>query len=827
MARDSGLFTLKEFYNRGVIKMAPDVLVYIGGSLTTKVVAPVSGRDSNLSFNDGITTVNVQNNMDPPGSSTASIEITTPIYGENSNYWVHYEGIDSSTPVRAPLFIPMMEVKIYFKGRFMVKDQPRYYPAFWGFITNVEENYSGGVYKINLTCADVLHWWAYSTINVHPVPASNIAASGGQSLTIFSTVFNRKNPFQIMYQLTTNMGMHEFVTAAWLAQKTPLATIYPPKQFKEHAIGPNGIMSYWRKRLGNMTNLLKMFGMDGKRVNLNGVEVIRPVASVAKKGKKSQNQQALEGKDDRELVIDYNFITKFETFADYGDLGTFENAEYMTKLQIATEIKNKIDFEFFQDVDGNWIFKPPFYNLNVRGIQPYTILPSDVLSYSVNTDTEGIITVLTVNTPMNKNLRTTSFAKGVGFHMDIDLSKRFGVRHQQVTLEYVNNSTLARSLALGQMNIMNAKVVTGSVTVPGRPEMRLGYPIYLEHRDSFHYVRSINHSFDYGGSFTTTFSLQTERRKVWYENDQKKWALHIDKVYRYVPDKKIADTAKPDKTIDKPLPKGDPTPKRVCTDPNKEEGPPQITVTDKVEKDQMKLLEGQRRIVSQKQGRYDLSSRIKDDPKREERVVTTTTAPYTDEYGYQVFGSFPYGRDLNPIMIAPNIDSTSNVKLPVMKEVYLTTMARPLASHESKNMDILFFKDREGAAPLYLNTENKMPQILGVIADTTSVLDCISPNQNESKVENTDKSEHNASITVEMKGPDGGSLEKTSARLTENINEENEVLIDRLRGIDEGAVDPGTGRLSSPSFEGDLSATSEDYDREIAELERQLTELEG
>jgi len=752
MANDSGLFTLKEFYNRGVIKMAPDVLVYIGGSLTTKVIAPVSGRDSKLSFNDGITTVSIQNNMDPPGSSTANIEITTPIYGENSNYWVHYKNIDSSTPVRAPLFIPMMEVKIYLKGRFMVKDQPRYYPGFWGFITNVEENYSGGAYKINLSCADVLHWWAYSSVNVHPVPESNIAAGGGQSLTVFSTVFNRKNPFQIIYSLTTNMGMHEFVTPAWLAQKTPLSTIYPPKQFKEHAIGPEGIMSYWRKRLGNQSNLLKMYGMDGKRVEINGVKVIRPTATVSKKGKKSQNQQALDPKDDRELIVDYNFITEFETFADYDDMGDFENAEYMTKLQIATEIKNKIDFEFFQDVDGNWIFKPPFYNLNVRGLQPYTILPSDVLSYSINTDTEGIITVLTVFTPQDKNLRTTPFAKDVGFHMDIDLSKRFGIRHQQVTLEYVNNPTLARSLALGQMNIMNAKVTTGSVTVPGRPELRLGYPIYLEHRDSFHYVRSINHSFDYGGSFTTTLSLQTERRKVWYENDQKKWELQIDKVYRFEPDKKIEVTDKPDKIEDKHPPKEDSKPKRGCTAPNKEEGPPQMTVTDKVEYDQMKLLEGQRRIVSMKQGRYLLKDRIKDDPKREERVVTPTTAPFTDEYGYQVFGSFPYGRALNPILIAPNLNltDTNNVNLPIMKEVFLTTMARPLATYESKNMDILFFKDREGAVPLYLDTENRMPTILGVIADTTSVSDCISPHQNESKAENTSKSAQNASIIAEM-----------------------------------------------------------------------------
>jgi len=622
----------------------------------------------------------------------------------------------------------MMEIKIYFKGRFMVNREPKYYPAFWGFITNVEENYSGGVYKINLTCADILHWWAYSSLNVHPVPESNIAAGGGQTLTVFSTVFNRKNPYQIIYTLTTNMGMHEFVTPTWLAQKTPLSTIYPPNQFKEHAIGPNGIMSYWQKRLGNMTNLLKMYGMDGKRVDYNGVQVIRPTNTVPDKSQKSQIKQGTESKDNKELKIMPKFIKEFETFADYEDLGDFDNAEYMTKLQIATEVKNKIDFEFFQDVDGNWIFKPPFYNLNVRGIQPYTVLPTDVLSYSINTDTEGIITVLTVYTPMNKNLRTTTFAKGVGFHMDIDLSKRFGIRHQAITLEYVNDATLARSLALGQMNIMNAKVTTGSVTIPGRPEMRLGYPIYLEHRDSFHYVRSINHSFDYGGSFTTTLSLQSERRKVWYENEKKEWVPHIDKVYRLKTEKKPAETDKPDKVKSKPLTKQqklklkeEEAAKKRRTFGYHEVPPPSIQVTNKVEYDQMKLYEGQRRIISMAQGKYELSPRNTAPLAQEEKIVTRTTAPYTDKQGYQVFGSFPYGRNLNPILIAPDINgNVINTNLPVLKEVYLTTMARPLFDHESRSMNILLSDNWEGAVPSYLNTEGGMPEILGMMADTTS-----------------------------------------------------------------------------------------------------------
>ena len=60
--------------------------------------------------------------------------------------------------------------------------------------------------------------------------------------------------------------------------------------------------------------------------------------------------------------------------------------QILTKLEIATEIKTRSDYEFYQDVDGNFIFKPPFYNLNVKGIQPYTFLPTDIISYSSSID---------------------------------------------------------------------------------------------------------------------------------------------------------------------------------------------------------------------------------------------------------------------------------------------------------------------------------------------------------------------------------------------------------------------------------------------------------
>lgn len=721
---NSGIFTLEEFYNRGIIKLAPDVLVYIGGSLQTQVVAPVSSSNNNISFNDGITTVAIQNNVDPPGSSTANIEIVTPIYGPNSNYWANY---DTGGPekVRAPIFMPMLEVKIYLKGRFLVDMKPRYYPAFWGFITSIDESYNGGIYKFNINCADMLHWWSYCSLNIHPVPETNIYVKGLQKLTPWSTIFETANPFNIIYSLICDMGMHDFVTPTWVGQKTSMNEAYPQDLFMKAS---QGIMTYWDNRLSkdNRANLLKMYGISGVRISKNGIVTEEPNTVVRNTAGKSNIKQATQTHNKKSYTVDDKFLSNFHVFADYDNMASFETAEYTTKLEVATEVKTRCNYEFYQDVNGNFIFKPPFYNINVKGLMPYTILPSDIISYSVNLDSEGIITVLNVTTPQDPLVRTTSYDQGQGFHMDIDLVKKYGVRFRNIPMEYINNADMARTLALGQMGQINAKTITGNVTVPCRPEIRLGYPIYMEHRDSFHYVKSINHSFDYGGSSTTTLSLETERQKVTSaavfsnvpnagQNKGRFGSLtatfikrtNKNLVYKLVePSVKKEDaptqekTGKKEQSTDKSsITTTPPTPVDPASSPK---------LTQKSQEEQRQAAFLGSKVMSNEQGRYE----IVQDPSI--KSTTTKAVPYSDEDGYRVVGSFPYGRNLNPILIT---NETADNGPSVYKDVYLTTMARPVYQNESSAMATLFFDAVEGAVPSYLNTEKGMPPILGRIED--------------------------------------------------------------------------------------------------------------
>lgn len=719
LKNDSGLFTQSEFRSRGIIKLAPDVLVYVGGHLSTSIIAPVSSTNQNVSFNDGITTVSIQNNVDPPGSSSANIEITAPIYNENSKYWTTFSTEGKS--YRVPIFGPMMEVKIYFKGRFLVDMQPKYYPAFWGLITNVEENYSGGAYKITLQCVDMLHWWSYVQINTHPVPESNIAMGGGQTLTPYQTIFKNANPFTIMWRLANDMYVprskdakanqelldkvsHMFVVPSWLAEKYPLKQIYPPGVLKQNALG---IMTYWQQRFENLGTLLKMYGAKGDRLIVKSasgdIAIMQPMpVKKAPLPANSNKKKASFYADVREFDVTES-LRRFTVFFEFDKMSDFSDAEYMSKLEIATEVKNRVEYEFFQDVDGTFMFKPPFFNLNTKYVEPYVIRPNDVINCSFQTETEGIVTVLQVKTPFHGQLRGPENPSGVGFHMDIELTKRYGLRFKEMPLQYIKaDARVAAQLAVGHLSLINSKCFTGSVTIPGRPEMRLGYPIYLSHRDSFHYVKSINHSFDYGGSFSTTLSLEAERKRAYDYNAQPP-SLMTRKIYRF------KEGLEPGKV-------------------NLTEKDLKAMSLTKEEANSLSLLQDMNRLASIYQGRYEVVDQSPGTAGEIESSVTDKTVPLTDEEGYRVIGGFRYGRGIiatgqtrmDSVDMAIASGSSGVERLQLAKNDMMTMMVPASSVQESQLMSMFFSKisaNEDGIVPSYVNVDDTMSIDVAVAQD--------------------------------------------------------------------------------------------------------------
>src|SRR5579863_9913407 len=97
---------------------------------------------------------------------------------------------------------PMMEIEVYLKGYFLVNGQPRYYPAFWGIVVSISENFSGGFHTFTIQCKDMLYWWGLTKYNFSPTALSN-HVDPTAVVTGYSTILKDMNVFQIMVYLAT------------------------------------------------------------------------------------------------------------------------------------------------------------------------------------------------------------------------------------------------------------------------------------------------------------------------------------------------------------------------------------------------------------------------------------------------------------------------------------------------------------------------------------------------------------------------------------------------------------------------------------------------
>ena len=63
----------------------------------------------------------------------------------------------------------------------------------------------------------------------------------------------------------------------------------------------------------------------------------------------------------------------------WGNVNLFESS-YTSKLDIARAAATAVGYEFYQDVDGDLVFKPPLYNMDTSGLEAYRIEPEEITS---------------------------------------------------------------------------------------------------------------------------------------------------------------------------------------------------------------------------------------------------------------------------------------------------------------------------------------------------------------------------------------------------------------------------------------------------------------
>lgn len=696
----SGLFTLKEFsYRRNVLKIAPDAFVIINGALTSRVLSPMeTNTTQDIDIRGGISSINVSCAVSPPGASRATIEVVAPVYkGMHEDYY-----ITAPNGTRVPFFTPMMEVKIYMKGRFLEKEygySPRYYPVFWGMITGIQENYSGGNYTFSITCEDFLVWWKYQKININPSVVDSYF--GGPHLTRFPSVFERMSAWEIIYALFTDNffiqhnpngseSFYNMVYPKWSKSARLPESLIPIRD----SFGPLSsiVIDYWNDRFGfgvrregtpasiksDLEKIpLEMFGLKGP-VRMDSVR--NKLLAYLDTNSSNFGEQA----DRRaELDLDFGLLARVQPYGQFDLFGGGTESTIHSKLEIATAICEKTFMEFFVDTNGMIVFKPPFYNLDVASgqVKYYKVGPEDIINFNANFDSNSIINYLTVTGPLYQALNSL---EAIGFHADFDSMRRYGIRSEQANVPYGMNARQLKLIAVAEMNRRNGQAFTGSVSIPLRPEMRLGYPVYLEHIDTFYYVTGINHNFTFGSASTTDLTLQFRREKLFEDGKTGLVDSELgDVLYACVMRSNeqeivnILKDSKPDiyrarELIENLTSAQDLLRTGTITDSKYKTS----DLDRKINEWKKELLLFENNIfvgsglmglwkIDRAQIRYQKVNEIKnaDDERaaisNELVMMTDDTVPYTDKAGYRHVGAFPYGANLIITKDGKMLDSTN------------------------------------------------------------------------------------------------------------------------------------------------------------------------
>jgi hypothetical protein len=437
-----------------------------------------------------------------------------------------------------------------------------YYPVFHGVITNVSHDYSGGEYHATLSCASLLHFWQYQNMNTEGAHLANKPDNSQVRSGMTGTNYNNTHPFAMIYNLyKSNSGAAGGVAYAHAGQSNldgPLDSTRKTggKQAWTH------VTEYWEQRFRSRIQNLRMYGVNGNLFNAaqqaflgqrgkddlqnllkhvqfaedgtlsnvkdpfskdiavakalgferSGFDFIwsprdRPKAA-------SGNSQALNDNQPASInLLDMYAYTHQNT--DNGQMQLYEST-YETKLQIAHAVIEVTGYEFYQDVDGDLVFKPPFYNLDTSSNRIYRIEDIDIISISF-THSEPAATWIRVKPTYNKG--ATGYVGNDGAltreskYADWKLVAQFGWRPTTLEITYTTDVRAAFLIGIARLDLLNIGVNSAQVTIPLRPEMRPGIPVYVVSEDTFYYGTQLAHGLTYGSQCTTTIQLTCRRRK--------------------------------------------------------------------------------------------------------------------------------------------------------------------------------------------------------------------------------------------------------------------------------------------------------------------------
>lgn len=525
-----------------IVKHTPDARVLINGQEEFAICATCNKKTD---FNKYITSVSVDPSTDPISTATISLSVprhASDVFSHDGNYVLE----------------PGLEIVVQMRGYFPVKGYAAkgqdenesglaseetpvypYYQVFRGVVTEVSHEFSGGFYTASVSCANILHFWQYLYLATNGSVFGKTPDQAGVNVDLTGHRFTGMSPYGIMYTLM-RVGFGSAFGVNWTISTTTNITA------KDDASGEplfKHAAQWWEKRWQESSMRLRMYGFDGTLFNSfeqaylgifdgkKNASLIQSFGIMVPDDKDFNNSTArmnaarragYRGTETVAAIADEDGYkidaAKMQAFTlDLGRLGSvnFFETEYMTKLEIANAAKEITGFEFYQDVDGDIVFKPPFYNLDTSNDPVYRIADRDLISIS-ESEREPEATYVKGSGSMFPNFTgiiSGEFGDRQGKYVDWRLVAKFGWKETSFESHYYSGSKQMFLACLMRLDVANMEMRSASITIPLRPELRPGYPVYVEHLDCFYYIKSMSHSYAAGTTCQTTLTCGAKRAK--------------------------------------------------------------------------------------------------------------------------------------------------------------------------------------------------------------------------------------------------------------------------------------------------------------------------
>lgn len=542
---------------RQVVKVTPDALVFINGDLTIPGCPSCGGK---IEVQKYVTGFSVEAGTEPT-SHSASINLSLPRMSGEQLF------VDGKHKLK-----PGLEVNIFMRGYFAVRGQFAhlvegdddanlanlaaypYYPVFHGVVISSSYQYSDGFYNGTIQCSSLLHFWQYVNISTSMAHLGTKPTNDPSRPTFFGHIFNNMNPMGIMYTLYRDVAGSaagiEFALSGQSNVDASMLGVAAAAQDGGRQIYDQ-VALYWEQRWKTRVQNLRMYGVNGQLFNgaqqayfasasnrdlqntLSSTQFADPSNqrteidpfsqrySVAKAlglgtGGTDQTFTTIVGENGDPISL--NLLDMFAFTQGIGEIGTVNLWEttYQTKMDVAQQVTEVTGYEFFQDVDGDLVFKPPFYNLDTSSSRYYRLEDIDIISIDFQ-EKEPTATYINVRGTWFKGLtdvvsNTEATAKR-SIYVDYKLVSTFGWRQASFDVTFTTDPRVLFYLGVARLDLLNIDVNSASATIPYRPEMRPGYPVYIPFVDCYYYVSQLSHSFSFGGQCTTSLTLTCRRAK--------------------------------------------------------------------------------------------------------------------------------------------------------------------------------------------------------------------------------------------------------------------------------------------------------------------------